>query len=480
MVAHTNKTFENDESCKSVDVVIVGGGPTGMLAAAELTLLGLRVTLFESRVNTDLTPRAGTIHARSLSHLARRGYIQSVLPEEINRRAGLLHKTAFQFAGMPGLTVVAPAEEPAPLAGIPQAHLEEVFEQRALMQGADIRRGVTVELIRVDNSQGVVKVCYSDPSAPEPKKTGMVCAQYCIGADGARSLVARSGTFPSVEFPASMNAISARARTVDGIIPAGWNPTNKGWTMRNPGFGQQDRIIGMDFTGPATDRSVPDQREYIELMERVLGFPVELSEITHLTRFSDFSRYRSKTHDGRLLLVGDAAHIHYPLGGQGLNTGMQDVFTLCWRLASVIQGTEPEHCLDEWSQLRVSIASTVIANTMLQAQIMHPDATALRSSMSVLLKVPAIHDGIAEMISGQFQPGFVTDLDIFDKIRGERLSLSQLLRSGRGVELRVNDEAPRVGTRHPDRISVVGAIHPTPPWSSAYISPDGYLSETLP
>lgn len=469
-----------DQSDEIVDVVIVGGGPVGMLMAAELTLQGLTVVLFEPRTEVDRRPRAGTVHARSLSHLARRGYVPSVAPEEIERRAGRHQRAEFQFAGTAGLTLSAPAQEPSPLAGIPQAQLEAMFEQRARSQGAGIRRGTVVQSVTVEDSHDSVLIQFADAGAQQTSHSGMVRARYCIGADGGRSLVARSGNFPAVETPATMNAISALAYSDDGSVPPGWNQTDTGWTMHNPGFGRQGRVIGMDFDGPSRDRSVPEATEYVDLMERVLGGPANLSDITHLTRFSDFARYRLWMRDGRLLVVGDAAHIHYPLGGQGLNTGMQGAFTLGWRLAAVIRGVQPESCLSEWSRMRARTASTVVANTVLQSRMMHPAGTSLRDSVQMLLTVPGIHDAFADMISGQFQSGFATDLAITEHQTGAELSLARLLIPGRAVELRVGDDAPRVGTHDPERLAVTGTIRPTPPWRSAYITPDGYFSETMP
>ena len=146
-------------------------------------------------------------------------------------------------------------------------------------------------------------------------------------------------------------------------------------------------------------RDRPEATEYVDLVERILGGPANLSGITHLTRFSDFARYRLSMRDGRLLVVGDAAHIHYPLGGQGLNTGMQDAFTLGWRLAAVIKGVQPESCLSEWSRMRSHAAAVVISNTVLQSRMMHPQqGTALRDSIHMLLTVPGIHDAFADMI----------------------------------------------------------------------------------
>ncbi|SEM47560.1 FAD-dependent monooxygenase [Rhodococcus maanshanensis] len=464
----------------SVDVVIVGGGPVGMLLAAELALQDVEVLLLETRTEVDERPRAGTVHARSLSHLARRGYIPSCEPEQIPQVAGTVQRTGFQFAGVSGLTLSAPAEEPAPIAGIGQATLEAAFELRAREHGADIRRGVTARSVVCSGINGNrrVQVQFSSGSGAT-KSIGTVTAQYCVGADGARSLVATAGTFPSVEVPATMNAIAGLARAGFGGPPAGWNPTANGWTMHNPNPIGQGRVIGMDFRGPAADRSVPTESEYLDTMTAVLGETPDLTLISHLTRFSDYGRYRSAMRNGRLLLIGDAAHIHYPLGGQGLNTGMQDSFTLGWRLAKVVQGKLADNTLDDWSRRRAAVAAVVVGNTVLQSRMMNPAMTDLRDAMQAMLTVPSIHDGFAEMISGQFQPGFVTDLAVTDHDSGKTTSLARLLQSGRSVELRVAEDAPRLGEDDSDRMSMTGSIAPAPPWRSAHITPDGYLAHSV-
>ncbi|WP_280499040.1 FAD-dependent monooxygenase [Nocardia cyriacigeorgica] len=126
------------------DVLVVGGGPVGMLVAAELALQQIRTVVVETRIELDVRPRAGTVHARSLSLLARRGYLPGVRPEDIRRDPHGVRRTRFQFAAQPVLALSAPSVEPAPIAGIPQARLEAAFEERARELGARILRGHTV------------------------------------------------------------------------------------------------------------------------------------------------------------------------------------------------------------------------------------------------------------------------------------------------------------------------------------------------
>ncbi|MDL9947943.1 FAD-dependent monooxygenase [Gordonia sp. ABSL11-1] len=454
------------------EVVIVGGGPVGMLLAAELALQKTAVTIIETRTDLDERPRAGTVHARSVSHLARRGYLPSVRADEIARHAGAVRRTQFQFAAQPVLSITAPAVEPAPIAGIPQARLEAAFEQRASSSGARILRGHTVTAIRTTDDEVAVDIEPLDGSAAMT-----IVAGFVVGADGARSLVARHGGLPAHTYPATMNAIAGLARTSrDDLPPPGWHPTNTGWTLHNPNPGAPTRIIGLDFSGPAQLRETPTEREYLDDLGTILGTPPMLDDISHLTRFSDFGRYRTRMRAGRLLVVGDAAHVHYPLGGQGLNTGMQDAFTLGWRLARVIAGTTDACVLDDWSRERVWVARTVVGNTVLQSRMMNPATTDIRDAVIALLGVPAVHDAVAEVISGQFQPGFQTDLVITED-DGAVHTLAELLTAGRHVAIRP-DESISIPGDEPGQVVVTGKVTPEQPWVSALVRPDGYLAHT--
>lgn len=454
------------------EVVIVGGGPVGMLLAAELALQKTAVVVVETRTDVDGRPRAGTVHARSISHLARRGYLPSVRADDIVRLAGSVRRAPFQFAAQPVLSITAPAVEPAPIAGIPQARLEAAFEQRARSSGARILRGHTVTAIRTGTEGAEV-----DIDAGDGRDRSTVVADFVVGADGARSLVARHADLPARTYPATMSAIAALARTSrEDCPPPGWHPTGTGWTLHNPNPGAAARIIGLDFSGPAQIRETPTSHEYLDGLGAVLGARPPLDEISHLTRFSDFGRYRTHMHADRLLVVGDAAHVHYPLGGQGLNTGMQDAVTLGWRLARVIDGTADASVLDDWSRDRVRVAETVVGNTVLQSRMMNPTMTDIRDAVIAMLAVPTVHDAVAEVISGQFQPGFQHDLVITED-NGTVHTLAELLTAGRHVAIRPDQDTSIPGDE-PGQIVVTGKVTPDQQWVSALIRPDGYLSHT--
>ncbi|MFI9414647.1 FAD-dependent monooxygenase [Nocardia gamkensis] len=454
------------------DVLVVGGGPVGMLVAAELALQRIRVVVVETRAELDQRPRAGTVHARSLSLLARRGYLPSATSEAIQRDPHGVRRSPFQFAAQPVLMISAPGVEPGPIAGIPQARLEAAFEERAGHLGARILRGHTVTGLEADDDAVVAEV-----AAEAGHRSLRVRARYAVGADGARSLVARIGDFPAQVYPATMNAIAGLAVSApDGGIPPGWHPTPSGWTLHNPNPHGPARIIAMDFSGALDHRPEPDAREYRQRLEYVLGAPPALSGISHLTRFSDHGRYRTRLRDGRLLLAGDAAHSHYPLGGQGLNIGMQDAFALGWRLARVITGHERPAVLDEYSRERVAVAAAVVANTVLQSRMMNPREPELRAAMLAMLAIPAIHDAVAQLISGQFQSGFQHDLVVTEADGGVR-TLTELLRAGRFVAIRPDEHVP-VPHAPAGAITVTGKVTPDQAWTCALVRPDGYLAST--
>ncbi|WP_067672441.1 FAD-dependent monooxygenase [Nocardia miyunensis] len=456
---------------RRVDVAIIGGGPVGMLLAAELALQRISVLVVETRTEPDDRPRAGTVHARSLSLLARRGFLPAARARDIVRDAGAMRRAPFQFAGMPVLSITAPAVEPAPIAGIAQARLEAAFERRARALGAEVLRGHTARAVVAEDDLVHVRVETAAGGIGEP-----ITARYVVGADGARGLVAGCGDFPSRAVPATMNAIAGLATSLTPDIPPGWHHTPAGWTLHNPNPGGAARIIALDFSGPAATRDIPDTGEYLQRLGTVLGAPPALADISRLTRFSDYGRFRTRMRSGRLLVIGDAAHVHYPLGGQGLNTGMQDAFTLGWRLHRVLTGRSDDSLLEDWSRERVAVAEAVVANTVLQSRMMNPAMTDLRDAVVAMLGVPVVHDAVAELISGQFQAGFQHDL-VVTRDDGSTRTLSELLTAGKSVAIRPDRDTP-LPTEEPGCVVATGKVTPEQPWVSALVRPDGYLERT--
>lgn len=463
-------------SCQAVspisdpEVLVVGGGPVGMLCAAELAAFGVRTLLVEPRMKADWRPRAGTVHSRTLSLLARRGY----LPAGDATDDGAEVTVNFQFAGEPVLRITAPAVEPGPIAGIPQGRLEELFENAAITRGAEVSRGVRA--VAADEvGQGMRVVLQYDSGAEET-----VQAKWVIGADGPRGLVARQADFRKVEYPPTMHAISGLASVPAGEqLPHGWHKTPTGWLMTNPNPGASWRIIPMDFSGPGP-RTDPTVDEYLELMRSVLGRPIQLSDVRGLTRFSDYGRYHRSMREGRLMIVGDAAHVHYPLGGQGMNMGIHDAVSLCWRLAAVVRGDSRERVLDDFSRERTAVAADVVANTVLQAQMMAPQRPQLARAVHHLMGGGDLQRIFGDMVSQQRQPvPFQPDLAIRTSDR-QQTTLIRLLQEGSHVALRRADARGidtlhALGTLPKGTRVVVGDFSPEPEWQAVLVRPDGYV-----
>ena len=238
--------------------------------------------------------------------------------------------------------------------------------------------------------------------------------------------------------------------------------------MVNPHPHGHSRVIALDFDGPAPDhRAVPTADEHRRLVSRIAGHEVDLDRTMAVTRFSDYARTVRTMGDGPLILVGDAAHVHYPLGGQGLNTGLQDAFGLAWRLAR-LTSPDPAHgpeLLEEYSRHRVSMAQAVVANTVLQSRAMNPHHH-LGDAVEEMLRTASIHDAIADVISGEHQPGFVPDIPI--RRTGESSTLSTAIRRHGHVVL----------TR--ENTSATNAYRPDPRNDTSHlrlpleVTPDGY------
>lgn len=362
-------------------VVVVGGGPTGMMLAAELTLAGTDVVVVERRASNELeSPRSRGLHSRTIEVLDQRGVADRFLSEG----------TAMQVQAFAGI--------PLDISDFPTRHnyglalLQSDFER--IM--ADWIGELGVRVLRERDVVGVaqdvhgVDVALSDGAS--------LRAGYLVGCDGGRSAV-RKGA---------------------GIEFAGWDATTC-WIHAEVEMDDQPEfgLRGGGGIGPAeggrvgvtlieSDLELGDHPTLDDLraaLIRVDGTDHGAHSPRFIARFTDATRQAVSYRDGRVLLAGDAAHVHAPLGGQGLNLGVQDAVNLGWKLARVVDGTAPVRLLDSYQAERHPVAARVLQNTMAQRALGAADATdartiALRNVVAAMLTMDEPRRAIAGMISG--------------------------------------------------------------------------------
>ena len=375
-------------------VVIAGGGPTGLMLAGELALAGVDVAIVERRASQDLAgSRAGGLHSRTIEILDQRGIADRFLSEGQVAQVG-------QFAGIPLDISDFPTRHPYAL-GLWQNHIERILAGWVGELAVPIYRGREVTGFAQDDTG--VDVELSDGQS--------LRAQYLVGCDGGRSLVRKAA---GIEFP-------------------GWDPTTSNliaevelaeepeWGIRHDALGihalgrveyeiRDGEVVYAD-SGPVrvmvTEQHVgatsePTLRDLSEALIAVYGTDYGVHSPTWISRFTDMTRQAAAYRDGRVLLAGDAAHVHSPDGGQGLQTGVQDAVNLGWKLAQVVKGTSPESLLDTYHAERHPVAARVLRTTMAQVALRRPDerTKALRDTMAELLGMDEPRRRFAAMMSG--------------------------------------------------------------------------------
>ncbi|WP_411082996.1 FAD-dependent monooxygenase [Streptomyces sp. cmx-18-6] len=470
---------------RDTDVAVVGGGPVGMLLAAELALHGVRTTVLERLPAPTGESKAGTLHARTAQTLNRRGLLEAVQPGPHRATAHRHRQVPFHFGGLFGLDLAPVVEEFPALLSSPQAYAENVFARRAHSLGAVIRRGQDVTA--VEEAGDEVRLTVRGAGGESVLRAGWV-----VGCDGVRSTVRKqagirfSGTLPTMSCLMGEVELAEPHRA-----PAGWQRTERGWTIFwvNP-YGRS-RIGTYDFRGPHPDRHSPvTLEEFRGEAERITGERVAMSSPQWLTRFSDAALQAEEYRRGRILLAGDAAHVHFPAGGQGLNTGLQDAVNLGWKLAAEVNGWAPADLLDTYHSERHPVAAEVLYNVRAQVALMNPDpaADALRQLFGELMELEEVNAYLAGMVSGTrtvYDVGrpedpvagrFVHDL----RLRTERgpVALAALLHSGRGLLLDAagRPDVHEVARPWAGRVDVVAATAEGDglPTEAVLLRPDGY------
>nr|WP_281361303.1 FAD-dependent monooxygenase [Actinopolyspora biskrensis] len=465
--------------------MIAGGGPVGLLLANELRKRDVSVLVAEAASEIRREPRAGTLHARTVQTLSRQGYLRAPNPG-----SGSPGSAPFHFAGLPALTLRTPATEGPPLLSAPQAELERTLDELARESGADVRRGLRVAEFEHD-AHGAEVVLRSHHDEHH------VRAKYVVGADGARSTVREHAGITSATHPANFTALLGMVRLgrPEGV-PGGWTHGRHGWTLINPNPAGHSRVIAHDFTRPLPHhRSPADLEQLRETTSRILGFEVAMSDPEFLTRFSDFCRLADRFRNGRVLLAGDAAHVHSPLGGQGVNLGLQDATNLGWKLALVVSGKAPDELLETYHVERHAAARTAIDNTRAQAALMYPgeEFDQLRELFRSLLELREANDHVQGLISGQsvthepldtadagHEGRFLSNLGL--STGGRRTSVAELLVRGDGLLLLTEEAAcglADAARQWKDRVDVREVeLDERQEWNAALLRPDGYLAWT--
>ncbi len=394
---------------KSVDAVVVGAGPVGLLTAIELALGGVRVLVLERLAAPSMVSKALGMGPLGSEVLQRRGMAAAMAADEARSLAAKKqfaeHIEPDAAAGRPrisghfaGLSLIrmdaqkAPARRPRL---VDQHAVEAMLADRAHALGIEVRRECDVNRC-VQQGDGV------DVEWASPKGVDQLRCAYVVGCDGGRSPVRKLAGFDFPGTPPTLTMYQAVAEIdhPERLLPSGWRRKSGG--VFAYGF-LPNRLVMLDFSGPPADREAPVTHDEIEAaLRRISGVDVHIKALENASRWTDNTRLVDTYRKGRVLLAGDAAHIHAPFGGQGMSLGLVDAQNLGWKLAAVIRGDMPESLLDTYTAERRPVAEAVLANTLAQVAIMRPDpqSGAMRELMANLMQLDNVNRLMGEMMSG--------------------------------------------------------------------------------
>src|SRR4051812_20352512 len=349
-------------------VVIAGGGPTGSMLGAELTLAGVDVVVVERRADHGLdNSRAGGLHPRTIEVLDQRGVAVRFVSE------GQKHPAA-GFALNPLDITDLPTRHNYLLA-LWQRDFERILAGWTAELGVAFRYGC--EVVGFTQDEDGVDVALSDGTT--------LRAAYLVGCDGGRSVVRKEAGIEFAGWDATASWMIAEAEIVE-TPPVGARPEGGGIgpVDRESGGGPYRMVVRERETEHDTEPTLDDLREALTF---VYGTDFGVNSPTWISRFTDMTRQAAAYRAGRVLVAGDAAHVHPPQGGQGLNVGVQDAVNLGWKLAEVVQGTAPDILLDTYHAERHPVGARVLDNTMAQVALGTPDDRhqALRRTVAELL-----------------------------------------------------------------------------------------------
>lgn len=485
------------------DAIISGAGPVGLLLATEIKLQApdARVLVLERRTSPDTAIKAAGINTASVEMLERRGLLPTIQSARASFHADKTKGTrewklpfprsVGHFGGIPvpadpvdmNDTLLRGRGKHGWYTPIPQIELERALYQQGLELGVEVWRGVEVTGLKADESGVTVEI-----EGEGREATNEVRGHWLIGCDGGHSLVRRLAGF---DFPGTDPKITGRAAIVEmkgaEHLAEGWQCTPMGVYVYThlQGLGQ---VRTIEFDGPPTDKYAPVTAEELESsLRRVTGFEgICISKVVQGSRFTDNARQTSTYRHGRVFLCGDAAHVHPPFSGQGLNLGLGDAVNLGWKLGAVVQGWGTEDLLDTYSSERHPIGVRVLDWTRAQTAVMRGDSdgSALRGVVSDFLGTRDGATHYVKQISGLWQHydlgdghplvgRTVPDIQLDD---GTRLADHAYEGHSLLVDLTGGDDAAGLVERYAGRLKLVRGRSKIAGIDGLLVRPDGFVA----
>ncbi len=460
------------------EVVLAGGGPAGMMLAAELALAGVDVAVVERRPDHVIVgSRAGGFHARTIEVLDQRGVADRFLAEGQVAQAVMIGTTVLDMSDFP-------TRHPYSL-GIWQNRIERVMADWIAELPVTVLYGQEVtgfaqggDRVDVDLSGG-----------------GSLRAQYLVGCDGGRSVVRKAAGIGFPGWDATRSNLIAEVEVTEEP-PRGIRHDATGiHALHRLEDGKTFRVVVTERQlGPSSEPTLSDLGE---ALTAVYGTDFGIHNPTWISRFTDMTRQAAAYRAGRVLLAGDSAHVHYPAGGQGLSLGVQDAVNLGWKLAQVVNGTSPDSLLDTYQGERHPVAARALQHTMAQGVLQRPDdrMKALVDMVSELASMDEPRKRLAGIISGldiRYELGEghpllgrrMPDLDLVTA--DGPLRAFTLLHHAKAVLLNLGEPGAYDITPWADRVQLIDAEYPGP-WelpvlgvvtapTAVLIRPDGYVA----